>query len=204
MKHFSLLLFIAISIISCKPEVVEELPILGNRDVLENGDTVYHKIPDFKFIDQDSNIITNQTFDDKIYVADFFFTHCPSICPMVTKQMLRIYEKFENNPNVVLLAHSIDTKNDTVPALKNYADKLSVKTDKWHFVTGDHDHIYEMADDYFVTARVDSTVAGGFDHSGRVILVDKNRHVRSFCDGTNAESVDKFMVDIETLLDEQK
>lgn len=182
----------------------EKLPILGNRDVLDNGDTVYHKIPSFKFIDQDSNVITNETFDGKIYAADFFFTRCPSICPTVTKQMLRIYERFENNPDVVLLAHSIDTRNDTIPVLKTYAEKLGVKTEKWHFVTGDHDHIYEIADDYFITARVDPTVPGGFDHSGRIILVDKNRHVRSFCDGTNEESVDKFMLDIETLLNEKQ
>jgi protein SCO1 len=203
MKYFSLLIFILVSIISCTNEK-EELPILGNRDVLENGDTLYHTIPDFSFVDQDSNIITNQTFEDKIYVVDFFFIHCPSICPTVAKQMLRIYERFEDNPELVLLAHSIDTKNDTIPALKEYADKLRVKTDKWHFVTGDHDQIYELADDYFITARVDPTVQGGFDHSGRIILVDKNRHVRSFCDGTNAESVSKFMKDIETLLNEQK
>jgi len=116
----------------------------------------------------------------------------------------RIYERFEDNPQVVLLAHSIDTKNDTIPALKDYASKLDVKSEKWHFVTGDHDHIYEIADDYFITARVDASVPGGFDHSGRIILIDENRHVRSFCDGTNAESVNKFMTDIETLLNEKK
>jgi len=88
--------------------------------------------------------------------------------------------------------------------LKDYASKLNVKSEKWHFVTGDHDHIYEIADDYFITARVDVSVAGGFDHSGRIILIDENRHVRSFCDGTNAESVNKFMADIETLLNEKK
>lgn len=208
MKYLFPILVIIIAIIAffliSGPSESEELPILGNRDILENGDTVFHTIPDFSFVDQDSNIITNQTFEDHIYVVDFFFIHCPSICPTVTKQMLRIYERFENNPRVKLLAHSIDTKNDTIPALKAYADKLGVKSEKWHFVTGDHDHIYELADDYFVTAIVDESVPGGFDHSGRIILIDEKRHVRSFCDGTNAESVNKFMVDIETLLNEQK
>ena len=202
MKYISLFTFLLVFMFSCSKN--EKLPILGNRDVQENGDTIFHTIPDFSFIDQDSNIITNQTFENKIYVVDFFFIHCPSICPTVTKQMLRIYERFENNPGVVLLAHSIDTKNDTIPALKTYADKLGVKSEKWHFITGDQDQIYELADDYFITARVDESVPGGFDHSGRLILIDKNRHVRSFCDGTNAESVNKFMNDIETLLNEQK
>jgi len=98
--------------LSCATEN-EELPILGNRDILENGDTIFHTIPDFSFVDQDSNIINNQTFENKIYVVDFFFIHCPSICPTVSKQMLRIYERFEDNPQVVLLAHSIDTKKMT-------------------------------------------------------------------------------------------
>ena len=209
MKYFwlfalVLLGIIAIVLFSYQSKKVEKLPILGNKDVLENGDTVYHFIPDFSFLDQDSNIITNQTFAGKVYVVDFFFIHCPSICPTVTKNMLRIYEHFENNPKVLLLAHSIDTKNDSIPALKAYAEKLNVKTEKWHFVTGDHDHIYELADDYFITAIVDDNVPGGFDHSGRLILVDENRHVRSFCDGTNVESVNKFMADIETLLNENR
>jgi protein SCO1/2 len=203
MKYFLLLILSLVIITSCTPKD-EHLPILGNRDVLENGDTLFHTIPDFSFVDQDSNVITNETFENKIYIVDFFFIHCPSICPTVSKQMLRIYERFEDNPQVVLLAHSIDTKNDTIPALKEYANKLGVKTEKWHFVTGDHDQIYEMADDYFVTAMVDPTVPGGFDHSGRIILIDKNRHVRSFCDGTNAESVNKFLEDIEMLLNEEK
>ena len=203
MKFISLLFSLLILIASCTPES-EKLPILGNRDVLENGDTIFHTIPEFSFVDQDSNIVTNQTFENKIYIVDFFFIHCPSICPTVTKQMLRIYERFENNPRVVLLAHSIDTKNDTIPALKVYAEKLGVNSEKWHFVTGDHDQIYELADDYFITARVDDSVPGGFDHSGRLILIDEKGHVRSFCDGTNAESVNKFMTDIETLLNEQK
>ncbi len=204
MKILPVIIFNLLLILSCTNNENEKLPILGNRDVLENGDTIYHTIPDFSFIDQDSNVITNETFKDKIYVVDFFFIHCPSICPTVSKQMLRIYERFEDNPKVVLLAHSIDTKNDTIPALKEYATKLGVKTEKWHFITGDHDHIYEMADDYFVTAMVDPTVPGGFDHSGRIILIDENRHVRSFGDGTNAESVNKFMNDIELLLNEKK
>ena len=204
MKYSFLAVLTVLIIYSCTQQNSDSLPFLGNRDILENGDTVYHQIPEFSFIDQDSNIITNETFKDQIYVVDFFFIHCPSICPTVTNQMLRIHERFKDNPKVKLLAHSIDTKNDTVPALKRYADKLGVSAEKWHFVTGDHDQIYELADDYFITARVDDSVPGGFDHSGRIILVDNNRHVRSFCDGTNAESVNKFMDDIETLLNEHQ
>ena len=132
MKYFKFCIFSLVVFFSCTSEQ-ETLPILGNRDVLENGDTVYHTIPDFSFVDQDSNIVTNETFKNKIYIADFFFIHCPSICPTVTKQMLRIHDRFKDNPRVKLLAHSIDTKNDTIPALKAYAEKLGVSSDKMAF-----------------------------------------------------------------------
>lgn len=199
-----LLVFISCSTDNEVAESNEELPILGFRDVDSKGDTVYHSIPDFSFINQDSMIITNKTFAGKAYVSDFFFIHCPSICPKVKAQMLRVYEKFEDNDNLVLLSHSIDTRNDTVPALKAYANKLDIETDKWHLVTGDHDLIYEMADKYFVAAMVNEDAPGGFDHSGRIILVDENRHVRSFAEGTDPKDVTRFMKDIENFLNEKK
>ncbi len=178
------------------------LPILGERDVV-NGDTVYPSIPDFAFVDQDSQIITNATFKDKIYVADFFFIHCPTICPKVKANGLRIYAKYKNDERLGMLSHSIDVKNDTVAALRRHAEKLGIDAKKWHLVTGDHDAIYSIADDYFSVATENPDLPGGFDHSGRIILVDKNRHVRSFCDGTDAKDVDRFMVDIDALLAEQ-
>lgn len=180
----------------------EPLPILGDKEVMD-GKTIYHSIPDFKFIDQDSTIITNATFNDKVYIVDFFFTSCPTICPKVKQQMLRIYNKFEEDNRVKLISHSIDTRNDSVPKLKHYASKLEVSSDKWHFVTGEKDHIYEMADDYFIVAKEDPEAPGGYDHSGTLILVDKNRHVRAFTNGTETAAVDRFMGDIEKLLNEE-
>lgn len=103
----------------------------------------------------------------------------------------------------MMLSHSIDVRNDTVSALLAHARKLGIDSKKWHLVTGDHDAIYGIADNYFSVAKEDPSAPGGFDHSGRMILVDSNRHVRSFCDGTNKESVDKFMDDIDRLLKEK-
>ncbi len=196
-KYISLIT-IAIALFACKQKP-QPLPILGERDVV-NGDTVYHTIPDFAFVDQDSNLVTNATFADKLYVVDFFFTSCPTICPKTAKQMLRLYERYENEDRVVLLAHTVDPVRDSVGTLKNYAQNLGVESYKWHFVTGEKDNIYEIADDYFSIAKEDPTAPGGFDHSGRFILVDKNRYVRSFCDGTDPQSVDQFMKDIDALL----
>jgi len=182
----------------------ETLPILGERDIV-NGDTIYHTIPDFSFVNQDSQVVTNETFQNKIYVADFFFISCPTICPKVSKSMLRIHDRFKDEERLSLLAHTIDTKHDTIPRLKKYAEGLGVAgTGKWHFVTGEKKEIYDIADDYFSIAieTPDIPESGGFDHSGRIILVDENRHVRSFCDGTDPESVDRLIQDIELLLAE--
>ena len=184
----------------CTKESKRELPILGNMQITE-GDTAYHAIPDFRFIDQDSVWITNASFSDKIYVADFFFTSCPSICPKVKKQMLRMYDKYKDDERIEFLSHSIDTKRDSVPRLKEYSSNLGVDPAFWHFVTGDKDEIFSIADEYFVAALEDPNAPGGFDHSGRLILVDKDRHIRSFCNGTDPEEVDVFMTDIDILLD---
>lgn len=193
---FSLVLFV---ISSCSQGSDNLLPIIGNISVV-TGDTLYHEIRDFRFVNQDSQWVTNETFAGKAYVADFFFTSCPTICPKVAKQMLRIYQKFEADDRLVLLSHTIDVKRDTVGKLKQYANGLGVLTERWHFVTGNHDTIYDMADDYFSTALVDEEAPGGFNHSGLLILVDDNRHVRSFCDGTSEEEVTRFMKDVEQLL----
>lgn len=202
MNRFALLLFALLTLAFACQQHTRRLPILGERDVV-NGDTIYPTIPDFAFIDQEGQPVTNETFRDKIYVADFFFIHCPTICPKVKANALRIYEKYRNDDRVMLLSHSIDTKNDTVAALKRYAQKLGIDARRWKLVTGDHDAIYSIADDYFSVAVVNPDAPGGFDHSGRLILVDRNRHVRSFCDGTDARDVDRFMEDIDVLLEEQ-
>jgi protein SCO1 len=194
----SLLLFAACqSGIDNKP-----LPILGNRDVV-NGDTIYPSISDFTFINQDSQVVNNATFADKIYIVDFFFIHCPTICPKVKANGLRVYQKYLNDPRILMLSHSIDVKNDTVAALREHARKLGIDAKKWHLVTGKRDEIYGIADDYFSIAKEDPEAPGGFDHSGRLILVDKKRHVRAFCDGTDAQEVDRFMKDVDRLLAEQ-
>ena len=177
------------------------LPIIGERQgIAANGDTIYPTIPDFSFTNQNNETVTNKTFEGKIYVADFFFTHCPTICPKVTAQMLRLHEQFKDSAQLILLSHSIDPKRDTIGRLKEYASKLGVDAPKWHFVTGNKEAVYGIADDYFSVAQENPTLPGGFDHSGRLILIDKKRHVRAFCDGTDEKDVDRFMEDVKTLL----
>ena len=189
-------------IASCQtPGVDEKLPIIGRYEVV-GGDTIQHEIPNFEFINQDSAIVTNSDLDDFIYVSDFFFISCPSICPKVKKQMLRIYDKYKDNPRLKLVSHSIDPKRDTPEKLKQYASNLEVDTDKWIFLTGDKDAIFDIADEYFVPAFEDPDAPGGFDHSGKIMLVDTERHIRSFGEGTDPEDIDRFLKDIDKLLAE--
>ena len=190
---------VGIFIFSCNSSSSRQLPIIGKK-VISGGDTIYHTVPTFQFIDQDSNIITHQTFEGKAYVVDFFFTSCPTICPKVKKEMLRIYDHFEQEDKLKFLSHSIDTRRDSVPHLKQYAENLGIETDRWHLVTGKKSDIYDIADDYFSVAKEDPLAPGGYDHSGRLILIDPQKHVRSFCDGTNPKEVDRFIQDIEKLL----
>lgn len=197
------LTFLLIILIACDQQTSsEKLPILGNT-VYEENDTIYHTIQDFQLVDQDSSIVTNETFNNKIYVADFFFTSCPTICPKMKAQMLRVYGKFEENPDVAILSHTIDPTYDTVPLLKDYAERLGVSSDKWKFVTGDQDDIYDLAEkSYMSIADEDADAPGGYIHSGAFLLVDKNRRIRGFYDGTVPEQVDVLMNDIEKLLKE--
>lgn len=182
---------------SCVKE--KPLPILGERDF--NGkDTVYHTIPSFRFVNQDSATVTNETFDGKIYVADFFFTTCPSICPIMKTQLKRVYDEFSDDDEIMMLSHTIDPEHDTVALLRDYAERIGVSGDKWHFVTGNMDDIYNVArTGYFVTALVDNTVPGGFLHSGAFLLVDKHRRIRGQYDGTKEDQVDRLIKDIRRL-----
>ncbi len=189
---------------NCREKIdTAPLPIIGERlGILPNGDTIYPTIRPFVFINQNGDSVRNTDFNNKNYIVDFFFTHCPTICPMVTSQMLRVHNKFKDEPRILLLSHSIDPRHDSINVLHEYASKLGVVAPKWNFVTGNRDTIYSIAADYFSIAKESPDIPGGFDHSGKLILVDKKKHVRAFCDGTGAKDVDRFMLDVEKLLKE--
>jgi protein SCO1/2 len=188
---------------ACTDKKEVPLPIFGEREVV-GTDTVYHTIGDFKFVDQDSATVTNETFQDKIYVADFFFTSCRTICPIMKTQMLRVYDSIQNDPEVLLLSHSIDPEYDTVGLLHDYAERLGVKSSKWHFVTGNKDDIYKIAQtSYFATALEDKSEPDGFIHSGAFLLIDKHKRIRGKYDGTKEEDVNRLMADIRKLKEEK-
>lgn len=193
--------FICISfliLLSCQRKE-KDLPIFGERDVV-GSDTIYHTIAKFQFVDQDSALVTNETFKDKIYVADFFFTSCRTICPIMKTQMLRVYEVTQEMPDVLLLSHTIDPEYDTVALLHDFAERLDVESKRWHFVTGVKDSIYKIAQtSYFATAMEDNSEPDGFIHSGAFLLIDKKGRIRGKYDGTKEDDVNRLIVDIKKL-----
>jgi len=178
------------------------LPIFGQREVV-NNDTVYHTIAKYEFADQDGKKVTNETYADKIYVADFFFTSCRTICPIMKTQMLRVYEATAEMDDVAILSHTIDPEYDTVELLHDFANRLGVSSDRWHFVTGVKDSIYKLAQtSYFATAMEDKSEPDGFIHSGAFLLIDKKQRIRGKYDGTKEDDVNRLIVDIKRLRDE--
>lgn len=191
------------------------LPYLGNKhtekvlkidpnslDSIYQTDTVYHKIAPFSFLNQDGESITNKDMEGMVYVADFFFTSCPTICPIMKKEMFRVYEKFKQNKDFKILSHSIDPTYDTVALLKDYSQRLGVEdASTWHFLTGDQEKIFEIGQtSYLTTAMEDNNEPGGLLHSGAFVLVDQQGHIRGVYDGTKEDQVNRLMADIPKLL----
>jgi len=196
------ILGVLIACTSCvKP--VQRLPYLQQEIV--GTDTVYRSIPNFSFLNQDSTVVTNKDFDGTIYVADFFFTSCPTICPVMHRNLLKVYQKYKDNPEVKLASHTIDAKYDTPSRMKTYAEKLGVTGTQWEFLWGQRDTVYALAErNYLVSVGEDKKVPGGFIHQGYLVLVDKDKRIRGAYDGTLDEEVKKLMEDMDILLAEYK
>lgn len=199
---FPVALAISCSSPSAKTSETAELPILGERYVDDNQDTVYHSIANFAFVNQVGDTIRKENMAGKIYVADFFFTTCPTICPVMKKEMLRVYEQFKGDPNFRILSHSIDPSHDTQAVLKDYAEKLGVPdAATWNFLTGDQEKIFEIGQtSYLTTTMADDMEPGGFLHSGAFLLVDQQGRIRGVYDGTKTDQVDRLLADIPKLL----
>lgn len=198
-KIGSSLLIISVLFSACNQPAEKPLPVYGEREVI-NGDTIYHTIAPFQFVNQDSALVNNDTFRGKIYISDFFFTSCRTICPIMKTQMLRVYDSLKNDADVLILSHTIDPEYDTVALLHDFAERLGVSSNKWHFVTGAQDSIYKIAQtSYFATAMEDGSEPDGFIHSGAFLLIDKQQRIRGNYDGTVEESVNQLIRDVRKL-----
>lgn len=210
-KTFAIVLFIlsVVIIISIytilKPE--ERLPVYQPEMVnAELVDTTvqyvrkYHKIGNFELLNQNGEKITEDFYKDKIYIADFFFTTCITICPIMTDHMLEIQEKIKNDPEVLLLSHTVIPQHDSVPVLKAYATEKGIDASKWNLVTGDKKQIYDLARKSYLATKSDGD-GGPYDliHTENFVLVDKTSRIRGFYDGTRPEAIEDLMKDLEIL-----
>lgn len=187
-------------ITGCKDKP-SRLPYLQQEIV--GKDTTYRTIPDFHFLNQDSVAVTGKDFNGTIYVADFFFTSCPTICPTMHRNLLKVYKKFIGNPKVKFASHTIDMKYDTPSRMKAYATKLGIKGTQWEFLWGSRDSVYALAErNYLVSVGEDKKAPGGYVHQGYLVLVDKDKRIRGAYDGTVDEQVAQLMKDMDTLLSE--
>ena len=160
-----------------------------------------HKISDFKFINQQGEYVTQKDFDNGMYIASFFFTSCPGICPKMRSQLSKVRDKYRNKTHIKIISHSIQPSNDTVEVLKNYANENDVNADQWHLVTGNRDEIYAMArNDYFANEDLGEYVSNeDFLHTENLILIDHNKHIRGIYNGLNNTSVNHLIADISKL-----
>ena len=166
-----------------------------------NYDTTYHTIPYFEFVNQDGKKITRDDLLGKVYVADFFFVTCPTICPKMTTNMVYIQDKFKDRKDLRFLSITVNPEADSVPVLKEYAKKVHASTTNWDFVTGNKDEIYDVAfKGFFVSVSKDSIAEGGFLHSKLLILVDKKGHIRGYFDGTTYSEMKKDLTDAIDIL----
>lgn len=193
-----------------KPD--KTLPIYNPADVnpeLVDSTVQYiareHKVDDFSFINQNGKVITQKDYEGKIYVADFFFTTCQSICPIMTTNMVAIQNAFLNNPKVMILSHTVTPEIDSVSVLKKYAVKKGVVDSKWNLVTGDKKVIYSMARKSYLAVKLGKpNELYDMVHTENFVLVDAQRRVRGFYDGTKKEDIDRLIEDINWLCESDK
>ena len=160
----------------------------------------YHKIADFSLINQNGDTITQEIYKNKIYVADFFFTTCQTICPIMTDNMVDIQKEIKNDEEVMLLSHSVTPKIDSVAQLKRYAIKKGVIDSKWNLVTGDKGEIYRLARKSYLAVKDDGMSDDyGMVHTENFMLIDKKRQIRGYYDGTKKDEIKRLLKDLKTL-----
>jgi len=201
-----LLSAIIISVIYSILKPIPSLPIYQPAQVnVEMVDSTiqhvkkYHTVADFSLINQNGNTITQSDYDGKIYVADFFFTTCQTICPIMTGHMKEIQQKLKDDPTVKLLSHSVTPEIDSVALLKKYAVEKGVDDQKWNLVTGDKKQIYTLARKSYLAAKDNPYEENDLIHTENFVLVDTKKRIRGFYDGTDPEAISKLLEDIKIL-----
>lgn len=199
--------FVFLVLISCHQSPQRQLPIFNpsdfNPDLVDislRNTTKNHMVSDFELINQNGQIITQKDYENKIYVVDFFFTSCPTICPIMTDNMAKLQEEFKHTAGIMMLSISVTPEIDSIPVLRKYADDKGVIDSKWNITTGDKKHIYELArKSYFAVVAQGDGDLQDFIHTPNFILVDRNKQIRGIYDGTNEVDMQQILADIKVL-----
>lgn len=182
---------------------VRYLSYFGPKRALKVNDTTYHTIPPFSFTSQFNETVTRENTIGKIYVAEYFFTTCGSICPIMNKNLERVYHEFKNDPDFLILSHTVDPETDSVPVLMEYAKKHGINDRKWLFLTGVKSILYQTArQGYLLNAEDGNGGADDFIHTQNFALVDKEHHIRGFYDGTDSMEINRLIQEIRLLIKE--
>jgi protein SCO1/2 len=218
MKNFLSIVLLTLLFVSCggtdtesetngteesNEEKYTPLPYIGMHDI-DLEDTLYHTVPSFELMNQDSTIVNNELVNGKVHVANFFFTSCPSICPAMIEQMKRLQEMTNDIDELVILSHTIDPERDSIPKLRQYIADREIDTHNWHFLYGEREYVHWLGKEgYMVNAMEDEQAEGGFLHSEHFVLVDREGHIRGLYTGTDTEEVDKLNKDIRLLIENE-
>lgn len=178
------------------------LPVIGPFEIGVNGDTVNHTIPHFELTNQEGKIISDKSTEGNIYVANFFFSTCKTVCPKMNEQVHRVQEAFKDIKDIHILTFTVDPENDNVAALAEYAKKMKADNSKWWFLTGPKDSIYQLAREGFLVPASLGETANDFFHSQDLILIDKEKRMRGVYDGTVPAEVDTLIDEIKVLMKE--
>jgi|SRR5690554_2188980 len=186
------------------------LPFIGHHDIVyqatENnkvGDTIFHTVPEWEYFTHDSEILKSTDIENKVWIADFFFSYCPTICPPMTKAMRDVSDSLSQyTKDLAILSFSIDPDRDTPSRLRLYRERHEISAKNWYFLTGDEAETHILGIEGFqIHANADESAPGGFAHSSNFVLIDKNQHIRGVYDGLDAESRKQLIKDAKLLLD---
>jgi protein SCO1 len=188
-------------------ELKTYFPVLDpdtEEPLVQNGDTVFQQIPDFRLTSQTGQTVTLQQLQSKVFVANFIFTSCQGVCKKMSSQMTRVQKAFQQQPKVKIVSFSVDPDRDSVAALQQYASRYGANNEQWFFLTGPKQEIYKLAIEGFKLPVMQApSVIPDFIHSEKFVLVDAKRHVRGIYDGTSEDDVDRLITEIKILLEEK-
>ncbi len=187
-----------------RPTVKRFFPVteeFASASSIEVNDTVWHTIPPFSLTNQDSLLFTEKDLEGKVFIADFVFTTCPGICPVMTKNMARLQQNLADQEDIWFITHTVDPERDTPPILKRYARRWEADLSNWTFLTGEREDIYQLSKQGYRlgVAIGEEGSTEEFDHSGRMVLVDRDRIIRGYYDGTDSLSINRLWYDTKSL-----